>query len=260
MQISQIRAILAEVFDVTSEPGTSDALHAHGITPNEGIDTASTDAPHHLLYAYIDAELEGEDVSVKYPQLHDKLQSNGELWNEYCVLRDLLAAERGEQLEAPPFHALFDFSYLSQTSVPEPKRPWLLAELGRVVIQFSNELINSWQPSAALSAVKSGDEDGGIALFQYELQNQIEDVDVEIVARTSRNNSDLCNVSVFIDVPSRNGWPNLSGSEVKMYRDREIADTQTTDAFGKVLFTNVRVSELPNLKFEITPVGSDTCG
>lgn len=256
MQISQIRAILAELFDTATEPGTSDAVIEHDISTKDGMDVMSMDASHDLLYAYIDAELDGEDVSVKFPQIYKELQNCSTLKEEYHMLRDLLVAERDEQLEQPPFPALFDFSYLPQNNSIEPSQPWHWMELGKLVVQFSNELLESLQPPASLAAVKSGGEEGGEALFQYTLQGQVEDVDVEIVARTSRSDPNLCNISVFIDIPSRNGWPNLSGSRVLMRRSDESVETQVTDAFGKVLFTDVHESELPSLTFEIVPVDS----
>lgn len=255
MQISQIRAILAELFDTATEPGTSDAIVEYHVATNGGSDLMPTDASYDLLYAYIDAEINGEDVSASYPQLHAALQRGGSLKEEYDILRDLLFAEHNEELAQPPFPALFDFSYLPQPSSTQSTQSWRLAELGKVVVQFSNELLASLQPPMPLPAVKSGDEDGGRTRFQYVLQGEVEDIDVEIVARTSRMDPDSCNVSVFIDIPSRQGWPNLAGSQVVMRRSDDSIDTQTTDAFGKVLFTNVHESDLPHLIFEITPVG-----
>lgn len=260
MQISQIRAILAELFDTATEPGTSDAIIEHTADTNEGITGSSIDASYDLLYAYIDAELDGEDVSQKFPELYEKIQAPGIVQDEYDALSKLLFAERNEQLEEPPFPALFDFSYLPEKNDVAPARGWQVAELGKILVHFSEELLAAFQPPMQLAGVKSGDDEGGELRFRYVLQREVNnvdnDVDIEILARTSRLDPGSCNISVSIDVRSRNGWPNLSGSEVLMRRSDDSIDTQTTDAFGKVLFRNISERELPQLTFEITPIDS----
>jgi len=66
----------------------------------------------HLLSAYIDAELDGQDAAVLFPDVHKALTEYPEFAQEYRELSVLLDAERRGELEEPPHIPEFDFSYL----------------------------------------------------------------------------------------------------------------------------------------------------
>lgn len=221
---------------------------------------AATVPLYQSLYAYIDAELDGENAAEQFPEIHAAVQSSGELQEEYQALHELLLAQRQENLTTPPPIASFDFSYLASTSgANEPEtstaKPWHLNQLGQLVIEFSAELIQSLQPPMQLAGVKSGEKGGGGVFLAYTLEGEVEDVAVEIAARELRDEPERCNVALFVDVPSRGGWPNLAGSSI-ILRDRDGAATeQMTDAFGRTLFRGVDKDALARLSFEIAPVG-----
>ena len=165
-------------------------------------------------------------------------------------LRALLALEQSGELAAPPLAATFDFSYLPATtaaaaSEPQPAgQPWRLDALGRLIIQFSAELLRGLQmPSLQPSYLKSGAPQP----LTYALTGAVDDLDVRVNAEPARNDPARYEVEVEVEIPSRGGWPNLAGSVVALFVEDEEVDRQETDAFGKALFEDVPADALATI-------------
>lgn len=206
------------------------------------------------LAAFVDVELTSNDAKARFPAVAAHLDQCLACQQAYQELLTLLALEQAGDFVAPPVAPSFDFGYLPRRPAPRPTqppgRPWRLDDLGRLVIQFTAELLAGLQGPLLQPAFLKGD--APVALT-YELTGQIDDLDVRINAEPQRRNPQRLTVEVAVDIHSRGGWPHLAGSVVTLRRGADLIDEQETDAFGKVVFDNVPAADLPLILFEITP-------
>ncbi len=113
------------------------------------------------LSAYVDAELAGDDAAAAFPTVQTHLAGCATCQLARDELKTLLAQEQSGELAPPPLAATFDFSYLpartpvAPPSEPQPaSQPWRLDALGRLVIQFTADLLRGHartDPAAQLS-------------------------------------------------------------------------------------------------------------
>ena len=218
--------------------------------------TADCRACQDLLSAYVDAELNGSDAASAFPTVHEHLAGCTTCGPIYAELKALLALEQSEELVMPPVAATFDFSYLPQPatmpeSEPQPSgQPWRLDALGRLIIQFSADLLRTLQGPALQPSYLKGDASRPLT---YALTGALDDLDVRINAEPARNDPSGYDVEVEVDLPSRGGWPNLAGSVVTLFVDEGEFDRQETDAFGKTLFEGVPADALPGVAIVVEP-------
>lgn len=201
------------------------------------------------LAAVIDAELEGQPVADRFPEVTAHLVTCTDCQQAYAELKTLLSAEWQGRLEVPSVAAAFDFSYLPEAGKDVAPRSWRLDELGRLVIQLSADLLRglqgpAWQPSYLKSA--------NAPTLDYHLAGEVDDLNVHIIAEPTRSDPQRLMIEVEVEVPNRGGWPHLAGSLVTLRRATgEVVEVQETDAFGKVVFQAVPAVDLPEMVFEI---------
>ena len=264
--MSKTRAILAAVFDDAPPAEACQACQAG-------------------LAAFVEAELDGQAAAGLFPIVAKHLETCVTCRQEYIELKSLFTSERQGGFEQPPVPAAFDFGYLQigpfseersnltpqdpaafdfdypqigpfseersnlTPENPAARQPWRLDTLGRLVIQFSVDLLRSLQPPALQLSYLKGDAP---ASLNYALTDQIDDLNVRISVEPSRRDPQRTSVEVEVDIPSRGGWPNLAGSTVTLRRGAEqLLEEQETDAFGKASFEDVSAEDLPLLVFEI---------
>lgn len=234
---SQIKTILQALFD------------------DEGFSTPDCAPCQEQLAAYVDAELAGQPASARFPAVAAHIDRCAACQQAHHELQALLRLDRSGELAAPPVLPSFDFSYLpplpARPAAPPAARPWLLDELGRLVIRWTADLLASLQgPAIQPTLLKSGASAG----LRYELTDAVDDLAVRIEAEPQRSNPQRWTVEVEVDIPSRGGWPHLAGNVVTLRRGAELIDKQETDSFGKALFDGVPAADLPQLVFEIAQV------
>jgi len=204
------------------------------------------------LAAFVDAEVDGQPATSLFPVVAGHLATCAACRQEHADLRSLLGLERQGQLEQPPAPIEFDFSYLAigPFSGERSNRSagWRLDALGRLVIQFSADLLRALQPPALQLGYLKGDAQPSLS---YALANQIDDLNVHIHVDPARRDPQRAIIEVDVEIPSRGGWPNLAGSVVTLRRGDDLLDEQETDPFGKVVFGDVPAEDLPALVFEI---------
>lgn len=205
------------------------------------------------LAAFVDVELTSSDATARFPAVAAHLDRCLACQQAYGELKALLALEQAGAFVAPPVAPSFDFGYLPRRPTPRPAqpaaRPWRLDDLGRLVIQFTAELLAGLQGPALQPALLKG---ATPAALTYDLTDAMDDLHVRIEAEPQRRNPQQMTIEVEVDVPSRGGWPHLAGSVVTLRRGADLIDEQETDAFGKVVFEGVFIEDLPQLSFEIT--------
>lgn len=201
------------------------------------------------LPAYIDAELDGRPAAELFANAAGHLVTCTDCQQEYTALKHLLRLERQGQLEQPPVEGVFDFAYLPAAPTAPAALPWRLDDLGRLVIQFTADLLRSlqgpaWQPAYLKS--------GRAPALDYRLTGEVADLNVHITAEPAPGDPQQLIVEVGVDIPSRGGWPNLAGNLVTLRRSTgDVIEVQETDAFGKVVFEHVPAAELPYLAVEV---------
>lgn len=225
------------------------------------------------LAAFVDAELDGQPAAERFPAVAGHLATCKTCQQDYAELRALLAMERDGQFEQPPgaeaepvFDRIASLSVEPQAEpapgarstpsaarqLPEPlRRPWRLEAAKRLVIEFSADLLRALQPSPLQPATLKS---GAAPTVSYTLAGEVDDLNVAIHVEPSRQDPHLATVEVDVEIPSRGGWPHLAGSAVTLRRNEDVLDEQETDAFGKAVFEDVAVDDLPQLAFEIAPV------
>lgn len=77
-----------------------------------------------ILSAYIEAELDGQDAAMLFPEVSAALETYPLLQKVYQDARALLDFERQGTLREPTTRANFDFSYLAQQTPSYPTRIW----------------------------------------------------------------------------------------------------------------------------------------
>ena len=227
----------------------------HALFEDEDIVTPDCAPCQQQLAAYIDAELAGLPADARFPAVAAHLDQCSACQQAYQELKVLLALERSGELAAPPVAPAFDFGYLPPRPArlsPQPaSRSWRLDELGRLVIQFTADLLASLQgPALQPAMLKSGAPAG----LRYELTDELDDLRVCIEAEPQWGDPQRMAVEVEVDIPSRGGWPHLAGNLVTLRSGADLIDEQETDAFGKVVFENVPAVDLPRLSIAVKAV------
>jgi hypothetical protein len=212
-----------------------------------------------LLPEYLQAEMEGQAGETQWHPVTLHLETCPHCAEVYAALLDLTRLADGKAGAEPPGYPVPEFPFLHSreaTTPPPLKAPWRLDDLGRLVIEFSAELVRTlqspaYQPAYAAARLKS--DKSQRVLCQLSLKEAVEDLEVTITAEERRVDPTYCTVIADVNIPSRGGWPNLAGTKVTLKRGKQEMETQWTDAFGKAVFEGIRTEDLAHLVFEITP-------
>ena len=126
-----------------------------------------------------------------------------------------------------------------------PARPWLV-EAGRLIISFSESLLEALRQPALAGAAR------GLLLYRYTQEpGSVADMDVAIEVYADDRSARQGRVRVHVDIPSR-GPLDQTGSLVVL-RAGNLQMRGATDDSGTADFAPVPLSELPQLRIEITP-------
>ena len=199
------------------------------------------------LALFVDAELNGQPAARLFPAVAEHLATCAACQQEAAELTRLLTAVREERAVQPPRRATFDFSYLPR---PAARQPWHFDDLGRLVIQFSADLLRSLQGPLLQPAFLKGDAVGG---FELTVAEGLDDLQVTIQADPEAGQPELVDLTVSVDIPSRGGWPNLAGVEVTWRQGETITAVQMTDAFGQASLRRVPQAVLAEISLAIAP-------
>jgi hypothetical protein len=123
---------------------------------------------------------------------------------------------------------------------------WRLDELGRLVI----DLLGALAPPAHAAGLKM--PGGAAVLGELTVDDAAPDLHLR-VALLGIPEDRRRSLMVTVEIPSRGGWPNLGGSEVRLLRSGNLINTQRTDAFGAVIFTGLTVEEVAHLAVAVLP-------
>jgi hypothetical protein len=199
------------------------------------------------LALFVDAELNGQPAAKLFPAVAEHLATCASCQQEAAELTRLLAAVQEERAVQPPRPASFDFSYLPRPAAPQP---WHFDKLGRLVIQFSADLLRSLQGPLLQPAFLKGDAVRG---FELTAAQGLDDLQVTIHADPEAQQPGVVDLTVSVDIPSRGGWPNLAGVEVIWRQGDTTTAVQITDAFGQASLRGVPQAALAEISITIAP-------
>jgi hypothetical protein len=114
-------------------------------------DTLTCQACEDLLPEYLQAEDEGQAHEARWRPVAFHLETCPHCSTEYATLSELLELAYAERGEEPPRYPVPDLSFLRHERdkpVQPVSIPWRLDELGRVVIEFSADLLRAVQSPA----------------------------------------------------------------------------------------------------------------
>lgn len=210
-----------------------------------------------LLPEYFQADKEGRTGEARWQSLTRHLDVCPACRAAYAVLVDLIALAGNEEETSFTTDLEPDLSFLDekQSEPTGSTSSWQLDRLGRLIIDFSVELLRSWQ-IASPSPVGLKDDQLINTLYQGSITEVNADVAVTITVEARREDSQHCNLLVEVNILSRGGWPHLGGTEVILKQYDTVLEIQQTDSFGQVLFEAVPAGALPQLRLEITPDSS----
>ena len=121
--------------------------------------------------------------------------------------------------------------------------PWLIDQLGRLWLEFSETLLRSWQPSAVLGTPR-GDL---LYAYRYESETLEPSLIVEIFAEEHPEMALLC---VTIDVPNRDVREQM-GIPITVHGAGVLQHAET-DRSGTARFPHIARAALAHLRLEIT--------
>jgi hypothetical protein len=198
-----------------------------------------------LLHAYAHATLLGDSPEVRYPAVAKHLAR--------CAIcrADLKEMLEETRAAAEPVDLLADTRpQLDLTRLSQPwqqpggdDRPWFIDQFRRLWLEFSQPLLQSWQPSPLLGAAR------GTQLFSYqqEAQSQEPGLRIQIYAE---DDPALVLVSITVDLPDQDAL-DQSGLPVALYMDENARWTET-DQSGTARFSQVPREALDHLRLAIT--------
>jgi hypothetical protein len=209
---------------------------------------------------YLVAEANQQADAAQWHPVALHLQTCPHCSAAYATLAHLTELAEGRRGVEPAHYPIPRLPFLQdkQTGSPQTVRiPWRWDEGGRLVIEFSAELLQTLQSSTQQPAYATERHKAGRSpriIYQFSLKDAAEDLEVTMTAELAPNTPAQCVVIVEVMIPSRGGWPHLAGTEVTLRRDDQELGTHATDAYGKAVFAGVAVEDLPRLVCEIQPV------
>lgn len=198
------------------------------------------------LFDYASALVNGEDVAVRFPTVHQYVESTGNLDAHYQALLAVLHLERTGQLATPP-------ASLTLGALPEPPAaalsPWRV-EFGRLIINLTEQIVAAFRPAPHAVYQRSA---GERTILEWAFTEESSGVVVKVTAHAAAATADNCSVMVSLGLPNRR-WPHLGGIPISLIIGGESRATQLTDTFGKSVFQSVPVAMLNNTNIDIGPL------
>ncbi|RIK38368.1 MAG: hypothetical protein DCC55_21360 [Chloroflexi bacterium] len=209
------------------------------------------------LLDYIDAQTTQQAVGAEFTAVEQHLERCPACADAYRELMELTTLAYAANLPTPKRLPTFDFAALEQRASSVTHKPYWWDEFGRMILEFSADLLALWQPPAlapAYSGLKAGEAAPILARFTIEEHERDLIATVTIRAEGAEGeNAGRCAIEVAVEIPSRGGWPNLADIPVMLKRGDEPLARSFTDAFGKVQFTGIARGDLPQLSIEVDP-------
>jgi hypothetical protein len=214
-----------------------------------------------LLPDYYDAVQDGHADQALWRSVALHLQLCPHCEAVYAEITDMFAIADGKHGEEPPIYPTPQLSFLptKRDKAEQAKQPWWhWNPLGQLVIALSEELLRSLPPPPRLAYATANHRATAlmVPLWLLALDKELNSMGVRIMAAQMQNDLERCTLLIDVSIPGR-GWPDLANARVTLKRGDEHLATQETDAYGKVVFEAVAITDLPVLVIEIERPAAD---
>jgi hypothetical protein len=187
-------------------------------------------------------------------------------------LSDLVQAALAASAPPPDRAPAPDLGFLEPARAQPSTAHWRLDELGRLVVELTDQLLGTLlpparQPAVALAGLKSAAPgtlfelpidalDAGLHVtLQAVAERPPPSHDAAVPRGAAERGVDQCTLAVQVEIPDRGGWPNLGGTEVTLKQGACAPRQEWTDAYGEAVFERVAVENLAGLVIEVLPDG-----
>lgn len=190
-----------------------------------------------LLPAYVTADALGQQPGKSY---HDVAAHVNECEDCCAALDDLRALTMDTysgSVEPASSYPQPDLSFLPARPSAQP---WRLDEWGRLIVSFSQALLDSLRPPALAGAAR------GQLLYSYAIQPPGRDVHIDMFATSAQ----LGFVRISVESLDRDPFDQTPSQVVA--RAADAIWEGVTDATGCIAFEAVPLADLPHLTIEIT--------
>lgn len=200
-----------------------------------------------LLPAYATSAALGTAPQSTYPQVAVHLEHCRACRADLDELMDLTIAAYTGQVEVAPSYPRVDLSFLHPHVASSPhEQPWLLDALGRLIITFSEALLNTLRQPTLAGAAR------GQLLYSYvQAPGSLPNLDVTIEVFAEDAAGGLGCVRVGVEATTRDPL-DQAGSQIVL-RAGDAVWHGETDELGGVTFASIPLELLPQLRVEITP-------
>lgn len=205
------------------------------------------------IYAYIDAELDSQDATARFPEVAKHLQVCAPCREAYEELKTILSAERQDALVNPPATLDFDFDYLEGSS--QPPSIWQVVETAgkqmaellstiRIGIGHQNARFVGWPPSLTPSLTPVAVTRSNISASAHGVQSLSiaspeGDLQIGIIIGSASNLSTTLGAKVVESV-SRQPRPRVRVTLRDAVRNESnLLASELTDQRGEVTFVGV---------------------
>jgi hypothetical protein len=208
------------------------------------------DRPHDEVRAslpeYAAAQAIGQGARARFPAVAAHLDGCSICRAEFETLLELAVLAYTGEIVPAKSAPHFDLSFLEpQLARPaKTRQTWLVDDLRRLVISFSDVLFASMQPLALAQATR------GEILYHYTPDPPPGNFSVTIDVFAGDDDPQLGNVQVLVDVPGRDPF-DQSGIRVTLHAG-ELIWEKTTSETGSATFMAIPLHLLPHLRVEIS--------
>jgi Putative zinc-finger len=222
------------------------------MTPDATTRPTGHDDLRRLIPAYVSALALGTVDPTEHTPLIAHLRSCAACREEVAELVSLLREAASCELPAVPTYPSFKLDFLRGAG-PAPDRPWLVDDVGRLVISFSATLLDQLRPMVAGGMARS---QGALTpRYQYE-QRSFEQGDARqalpVVATFFGAGPNPTTLELVVHVPLPGRRPSqLAGSGVTL-RGPQGEVALVTDRFGDATFSALPVADLPHIQLLIS--------
>ena len=190
-----------------------------------------------LLPGYVTAEALGQHTSTSYRYVVAHLHTCASCREELDELRALTIDAYSGLVEPASSYPQPHLSFLP--AQPVAAQPWRIDEWGRLIVAFSQALLDSLRPPALAGAAR------GHLLYSYTLQPPGLDVQIDVFATGAQLGF------VRINVESLDRDPLDQTPSQVVARAAGATWHGTTDESGCIAFDAVPLTDLPHLTIEI---------
>ncbi|MBV9788720.1 MAG: hypothetical protein JOZ51_11130 [Chloroflexi bacterium] len=190
-----------------------------------------------LLPGYVTAEALGQHTSRSYRDVAAHLHTCAHCREALDELRALTIDAYNGVVAPAPSYPQPNLAFLS--AQPAAAQPWRIDEWGRLIVVFSQALLDSLRPPALAGAAR------GQLLYSYTLQPPGLDVQIDVFATGAQIGF------VRINVESLDRDPLDQTPSQVVARAAGATWHGTTDESGCIAFDAVPLADLPHLTIEI---------